>query len=326
MADAVTASSLRKRYASFQLQISELSIEKGHLVSILGQNGSGKSTLLSLLGGFVAPEEGEIKVCGRPVGTHRGPDREIRTLFQEFALFPHLNVREQLRLAATTKGLSKKALEERVDEWIIKLGLELHADAMPSQLAGGLSQRVALGRALISYPRVLLLDEPLSRVDIRKRDALWKTIVSLTEAERCTSVVITHDPELALAYSDRLLVMSGGQMIQYSTPLQAYEQPATDEVACLTGPANVITVGGRKAIIRPERIEIQAEPPSADVISHDVEIVRRAFVGDALELTVVSNNFLLLVRRPIDEPLHLRERDSAYVWWLPENVAYLKSA
>ncbi|GIX29800.1 MAG: spermidine/putrescine ABC transporter ATP-binding protein [Porticoccaceae bacterium] len=218
----------------------DLEVLEGEFFSLLGPSGCGKTTLLRIIAGLEAPDEGRVFLAGRDM-THTPPHlRPVNTVFQSYALFPHLTVAGNVAFGLRMRRLPKREIRERVDAALDLVGLRGLAERRPHQLSGGQRQRVALARALVNEPRVLLLDEPLSALDLALRRELRLELVRLQERLGLTCLFVTHDQEEALVLSDRLAVMERGRIRQVGSPEAVYERPISPFVARFIGEANLI--------------------------------------------------------------------------------------
>ncbi len=218
-----------------------LDVQPGEFYSLLGSSGSGKTTTLRLIGGFEIPEYGEVYIGGNAVTESRPFQRNVHTVFQDYALFPHLTVAENVAYPLTVAGVNRSDIAPRLQEALKLVQIPDLGDRRPSQLSGGQRQRVALARALINRPQVLLLDEPLSALDAQIREAVRQELRQLQRQTGITFVYVTHDQEEALALSDRIAVMHSGRVEQVGTPSDIYENPASLFVAQFIGQANFLT-------------------------------------------------------------------------------------
>jgi ABC-type sugar transport system ATPase subunit len=209
-------------------------VEKGEHLAILGPSGCGKTTLLRLIAGLEVPDSGEILIDGKVVSTpYRmvAPNkRKIGMVFQDLALWPHMKVRENIGFGLESQGLSKRQREAKIKEVLSLVSLTRHIDCYPSSLSGGEQQRVALARALVLEPKILLMDEPLSDLDLRLKEELQKVIVKLQQRLRVTTIYVTHNQEEAFSMADRIVVMSKGKIEQIGTTEDLYNNPQTDFV------------------------------------------------------------------------------------------------
>ncbi len=229
-----------KRFGDFvAVKDMNLKIKKGEFFSMLGPSGCGKTTTLRMVAGFDQPTEGEIYLANTPVAGVPPYKRPVNTVFQSYALFPHLSTWENIAFGLKRKGVEKKEIQQRVDEAIAMVEMESMRDRKPVQLSGGQQQRVALARALVNRPTVLLLDEPLGALDAKLRKAMQLELKKLQSEVGITFIYVTHDQEEALTMSDRLAVMSQGLVEQIGTPTEIYENPQSAFVANFIGVSNI---------------------------------------------------------------------------------------
>jgi putrescine transport system ATP-binding protein len=259
----------------------DLVIERGELFALLGSSGCGKTTLLRLLAGFEMPDGGRVVIDGQDmtgVPPHRRP---VNMMFQSYALFPHMNVAENVGYGLRREGLPKPAIATRVAEALEQVRLSDYAARRPAQLSGGQRQRVALARALVKRPKLLLLDEPLAALDRKLREGTRFELVRLQEELGLTFVMVTHDQEEAMSMASRLAVMDLGRVVQVGTPHEVYERPRSRFVADFIGIANILPLGdGRRWLaLRPEKIVLSvARPDTAHAVAG--KIVDAAYEGD----------------------------------------------
>ncbi|MDP4163307.1 MAG: ABC transporter ATP-binding protein [Bacillota bacterium] len=218
-----------------------LSFEKGEFVTLLGPSGCGKSTLLRILAGLLQPEQGRIKIDGKEVTNVKAKDRQIGMVFQSYALFPNMNVFENIAFGLKMKKLDKSTIQQKVERMVNLVGLNGKETAYPRDLSGGQQQRVALARSLVTEPKVLLLDEPLSALDAQIRKNLQKQLRSIQRELNMTTVLVTHDQEEAMAVSDRIYILNEGRIAQSGTPHEIYTKPANEFVARFIGNYNVFS-------------------------------------------------------------------------------------
>ncbi len=218
-----------------------LRIRDGEFFSLLGPSGCGKTTTLRLIAGFERPDAGEIRIHGRPMAQIPPYRRPVNTVFQNYALFPHMTVFENVAFGLRMKGLSQKEIRQRVEEALAMVRLSGMEERKPRQLSGGQQQRVALARALVNRPEVLLLDEPLGALDLKLRKAMQLELKSLQQRVGITFIYVTHDQEEAITMSDRIAVMNQGKVLQVGTPREIYEHPENRFVADFIGETNFIT-------------------------------------------------------------------------------------
>jgi spermidine/putrescine transport system ATP-binding protein len=217
----------------------QLAIQKGEFFSLLGPSGCGKTTLLRILAGFENPDHGEVTIDGTDVLPVPPNRRQVNTVFQNYALFPHLSVFENVAFSLRLRSTPKSGVEARVKDYLKLVQLEGHAHKKPNMLSGGQKQRVAIARALINEPRVLLLDEPLSALDAKLRQHMLIELDQIHDKIGITFIYVTHDQQEALSVSDRIAVMNQGLVLQVGTPHDIYESPATDFVARFIGETNL---------------------------------------------------------------------------------------
>jgi len=232
---------LSKRFASVQAVAEvSLAVPEGEFTTLLGPSGCGKTTLLRLIAGFVQPDAGEIRIRGRRVNELPPQRRSTVIVFQDYALFPHLSVFENVAYGLRRRGLPAGEVTRRVREMLAFLGLEPQAALFPLRLSGGQQQRVALARALVVEPDVLLLDEPLSNLDAKLRVRVRTELKEIQESLGKTTILVTHDQEEALSISDRVAVMDAGRIRQVGTPLEVYRTPVDRFVADFVGVASFV--------------------------------------------------------------------------------------
>jgi len=288
----------------------DLVIHDGEFFSLLGPSGSGKTTCLRMIAGFDRPTSGHIFLYGQDVSNLPPYERDVNTVFQDYALFPHMNVGDNIAYGLMIKGVAKPERMKRVAEMLDLVRLSGYADRKPSQLSGGQRQRVALARALINHPKVLLLDEPLGALDLKLRQQMQVELKAIQQRIGITFIFVTHDQEEALTMSDRIALFNQGRIEQVGSPAEIYEHPATAFVAGFVGTSNL--VGGEMAkritgkdiqfSIRPEKIHlgeggvnVASDSYSTDGVVNDViylGLYTRYLVemADGGELVVVEQN------------------------------------
>ena len=218
----------------------DLEIRRGEFFTLLGPSGSGKTTCLRMIAGFERPDEGRIELGGEDVSRLPPAERDVNTVFQDYALFPHMTVGDNVAYGLKVKKVARPDRARRVEEALAMVRLDGYADRRPSQLSGGQRQRVALARALVNRPRVLLLDEPLGALDLKLRQQLQVELKRIQEEVGITFVYVTHDQDEALTMSDRIAVMDGGHVLQIGSPRDVYEEPGSRFVAGFVGVSNLL--------------------------------------------------------------------------------------
>jgi putative spermidine/putrescine transport system ATP-binding protein len=242
----------------------DLDIQADEFFTMLGPSGSGKTTCLRLIAGFERPDGGRIELAGRDVGGLPPYERDVNTVFQDYALFPHMSVGQNVEYGLKIKKVSGDERRRRVSETLGMVRLGGYEDRRPGQLSGGQRQRVALARALVNRPAVLLLDEPLGALDLKLRQQMQHELRTLQQEVRITFVYVTHDQEEALTMSDRLAVFNDGRIEQVGAPADVYEHPANEFVAGFVGVSNIVERGGERFTIRPEKVRILDDAAAAD--------------------------------------------------------------
>jgi putative spermidine/putrescine transport system ATP-binding protein len=265
MPAALKLTGVRKNYGQVVAVAGiDLEVGEGEFFTLLGPSGSGKTTLLRLIAGFERPDAGRIELEGQDITSMPPYLRNTNTVFQDYALFPHMTVAENIGYGLKVKRVGKADRQKRVDRALAMVRLTGLGHRKPSQLSGGQRQRVALARAVVNEPEVLLLDEPLGALDLKLRQEMQIELKQIQQEVGITFVYVTHDQEEALTMSDRMAVMSSGQIEQIGTPVEVYERPATEFVAGFIGISNVLTRDGIRFVIRPEKIRMLAEGEAAD--------------------------------------------------------------
>jgi putative spermidine/putrescine transport system ATP-binding protein len=278
--------------------VDDLSFEiaDGEFFSLLGPSGSGKTTCLRLIAGFEQPDRGGIEIHGADVAGIPPYERDVNTVFQDYALFPHMRVGENVEYGLMIRKVPAAQRRKRSDEMLALVKLEGMRDRKPAQLSGGQRQRVALARALINRPRVLLLDEPLGALDLKLREQMQVELKALQQRVGITFIYVTHDQGEALAMSDRLAVFNQGRIEQVGAPAAIYEHPATSFVAGFVGVSNVFTGDAARKLtdgpgafaIRPEKVRLLSEnmPAPDGWVSRSGAISSSVYLGAATRYVV----------------------------------------
>ncbi|KRD52986.1 MULTISPECIES: ABC transporter ATP-binding protein [Sinorhizobium/Ensifer group] len=283
----------------------DMDIEKGEFVSFLGPSGCGKTTVLRMIAGFETPSAGSIVINGKDQGSLKPNQRNIGMVFQAYALFPNMNVHDNVAFGLKVAGTDKSEIDARVKQMLGLIKLEHLADRFPYQLSGGQQQRVALARAIAVKPQVLLLDEPLSALDAKIRVSLREEIRQIQQQLGITTVFVTHDQEEALSISDRIVVMNAGRADQIGTPFEIYNTPSTRFVASFVGTLNIIegkvadpasgavTIGNQQVALKDPIAGMKGGDSISLALRPEAGSIAEGAQGDtALAGEVVSTSFL----------------------------------
>ncbi|ASW07697.1 ABC transporter ATP-binding protein [Rhizobium sp. 11515TR] len=305
----------------------DLEIAPGEFFAMLGPSGSGKTTCLRLIAGFEQPTGGHIEIFGETAEGVPPYRRNVNTVFQDYALFPHLNILDNVAYGLMVKGVGKAERLKAAEQALELVKLPGYGARRPGQLSGGQRQRVALARALVNKPKVLLLDEPLGALDLKLREQMQEELKSLQRALGITFVFVTHDQGEALSMADRVAVFNDGRIVQQGTPHDIYQRPKTRFVADFVGSSNVIapdtmsSLGGERrwASLRPEAIRLTEGSGVAATVK------ATSFLGAATRLSVETNGARLHVTVPAGQPAP--DTGAAIrLAWLPADVHYMGDA
>ena len=234
-----------------------LDVEEGSFTTLLGPSGCGKTTLLRLISGFLTPKTGEILIDGVNQAGIEVNERKVGIVFQDYALFPHLSVKQNIAYGLKIQKLyARNEIAEKVSETALALGIEEYLDRFPNELSGGQQQRVALARSLVLKPKILLMDEPLSSLDTKLRNKVREELREIQQRLKITTIYVTHDQEEALSLSTKIAVLNKGMLLQEGTPHEIYFEPESRFVADFVGKANFIKKDGKVLMIRPEWFEL----------------------------------------------------------------------
>ena len=274
----------------------DLEIDQGEFFTLLGPSGSGKTTTLRLIAGFERPDAGRVELSGVDVTGAAPYERDVNTVFQDYALFPHMTVADNVGYGLRVKGVPRRERKTRVDEALALVRLPDVGGRKPIHLSGGQRQRIALARSLVNHPRVLLLDEPLGALDLKLRQEMQIELKRIQQDVGLTFVYVTHDQEEALTMSDRIAVFNRGRIEQLGAPAEVYEHPATEFVAGFVGISNVLERNGRRFTVRPEKIQMHMDGGTGEP-GHIREVVYAGMftryiveLDSGGELTVVRQN------------------------------------
>jgi putative spermidine/putrescine transport system ATP-binding protein len=281
----------------------DLDVEAGEFFALLGPSGSGKTTTLRLIAGFDLPDAGSVELGGRDVTRVPPYARDVNTVFQDYALFPHLSVADNVEYGLRIRKVAKAERRRRAQEALEMVRLPEHAARRPAQLSGGQRQRVALARAIVNRPRVLLLDEPLGALDLKLRQGMQAELKRIQDEVGITFVYVTHDQEEALTMSDRLAVFNEGRVEQVGAPAEVYEHPANAFVAGFVGISNLIERDGERFTIRPEKVRLLDEDEDGGDLHTEAGTVRDvAYAGMVTRYTVAldAGGTLEVVRQNLE--------------------------
>ena len=324
----VRVTGLRKSYGDVAaVDGVDLEIGRGEFFTLLGPSGSGKTTTLRMIAGFERPDAGTIELRGVDVSQLPPYARDVNTVFQDYALFPHLTVQENVEYGLRVKKVAKAERRARARDALELVQLEGYGGRKPSQLSGGQRQRVALARAIVNRPQALLLDEPLGALDLKLRQELQIELKRIQQELGIAFVYVTHDQEEALTMSDRLAVFREGRIEQIGAPAEVYERPASEFIAGFVGVSNVLERAGRRFTVRPEKIRLHETGGAAEDGAYVEEgrirdvvyvgmVTRYAVELDAGgELTVVSQNLESTSTQVLE-----RRGSRVRLSWRPEHV------
>jgi spermidine/putrescine transport system ATP-binding protein len=346
-----------KRYGdTVALDDVSLEIAPGEFFCLLGPSGCGKTTTLNLIGGFIPLTAGELRIAGRRVNDLPPHKRNVNTVFQNYALFPHMTVGQNVAFGLRMERLATAEIERKVHDYLELVGLRGFVDRLPAQLSGGQQQRVALARALIKQPAVLLLDEPLGALDLKLRKQMQTELSRIHRQVGTTFVFVTHDQEEALSMATRIAIMSDGRVIQNGTPREVYDRPVNRFVADFVGETNfldgvaemedgrpvfALTSGGRvdapsssrqgpgTLMVRPESLSLRrpdAVGPGSGIAGR---IVNVAFLGNHTRVTVATSAGDLVMVRPHDTTSRRNDQEEekleeeVCVWWYADDAALI---
>ncbi|MEZ5114546.1 MAG: polyamine ABC transporter ATP-binding protein [Nocardioidaceae bacterium] len=327
----------------------DLDIAQGEFLSLLGPSGCGKTTLLRMIGGFEEPEAGEIEISGVSVIGVPPHRRTVNTVFQAYALFPHMSVSENVAYGLRQRKTPKGEIATRVKEALRLVGMEEYADRPPRKLSGGQQQRVAIARAIVNRPDVLLLDEPLSALDRQLREKMQVELKLLQREVGITFVFVTHDQGEALVMSDRIVVMKQGRIEQIGSPQEIYEQPNSAFVAAFVGTQNFAdatlasdgsasseatkftplaqrvaphATGARlRLALRAEAIRVSAVEPDQPTNKISGKLAGASFLGGEIQYVVIgSDGKEIYARSPLQEAAQVQAGDSVWCSWASESV------
>jgi putative spermidine/putrescine transport system ATP-binding protein len=308
----------------------DLEVAAGEFFTMLGPSGSGKTTTLRMIAGFEDPSGGTIELAGEDVSGVPPYDRAVNTVFQDYALFPHMTVGDNVAYGLKVAGVDKAERAKRRDEALEMVRLPGYGDRKPGELSGGQRQRVALARAIVNRPKVLLLDEPLGALDLKLREQMQTELKSIQGDVGITFVYVTHDQDEALTMSDRIAVFNAGRIEQVSAPRDLYERPTTEFVAGFVGVSNLLERDGRRFTVRPEKIHLLAAGDPVDGLQTERgQIEEIAYAGAVTRFTVAlrGGGKLQLVKQNVEGAVQAApsQGSEVLVGWRPEQAAAVQS-
>ena len=325
---AVHVAGLRKNYGDVAaVNDIELTVHQGEFFTLLGPSGSGKTSLLRLIAGFERPDAGLIELGGRDVTRIPPYARTVNTVFQDYALFPHMTVAENIEYGLRVRRMGRPERRERAGRALEMVRLAGLGGRKPAQLSGGQRQRVALARAIVNEPEVLLLDEPLGALDLKLRQEMQLELLRVQREVGITFVYVTHDQEEALTMSDRIAVLNQGRIEQVGEPIEVYERPRTPFVAGFIGVSNLIERDGSLITVRPEKIVLLDDDHSGPPGSHvEAGVIREVSYAGVLTRYVVdldSGGELVVARQNAEAPSgsHDGRGRRVRIAWRPDQAA-----
>ena len=303
----------------------ELDVAAGEFFTMLGPSGSGKTTTLRMIAGFDVPDAGRVEIAGQDVTDLPAYDRDVNTVFQDYALFPHMSVAENVEYGLRVAGVGKADRADRSAEALAMVRLGGYETRKPAELSGGQRQRVALARAIVNHPRVLLLDEPLGALDLKLREQMQVELKSIQADVGITFIYVTHDQEEALTMSDRIAVFNEGRIEQIGPPLEIYEHPQNPFVAGFVGVSNLLERDGARFTVRPEKVRLVDGEATNGMHTERGRVVDVAYAGMITRYLVEleSGGTLQVVRQNLESSSQeelKRQGNDVVVGWLPEHT------
>ena len=325
---AVRVTGLRKHYGEVAaVHDLDLTIAAGEFFTLLGPSGSGKTTLLRMIAGFERPDAGRIDLGDRDVTRVPPYARNVNTVFQDYALFPHMTVAQNIEYGLRVRRVARPQRRDQVGRALDMVRLTGLGSRKPAQLSGGQRQRVALARAIVNEPEVLLLDEPLGALDLKLRQEMQLELLRVQREVGITFIYVTHDQEEALTMSDRVAVLNQGRLEQVGDPIEVYERPATPFVAGFIGISNLIERDGALITVRPEKITLLADGQQAAAGSHvEPGVIREVSYAGVLTRYVValdSGGELVVARQNTSAPAstHDGRGHQVRIAWQPDQAS-----
>ena len=322
----VRLNALRKAYGDVvAVDGIDLEVGRGEFFTLLGPSGSGKTTTLRMIAGFEVPDTGKVELAGSDVTGIPPYDREVNTVFQDYALFPHMTVGENVEYGMRVQRVAKDERRKRASDALDMVRLSGYEARKPSELSGGQRQRVALARAIVNRPRVLLLDEPLGALDLKLREQMQVELKGIQGEVRITFIYVTHDQDEALTMSDRIAVFNEGRVEQVGRPADIYEQPANDFVTGFVGASNLLERDGARITVRPEKIRLLESGDDGSGMHTERGVIRDVAYAGMMTRYLVdldAGGEVLVVRQNLEtsstEALEQRGRQVT-VGWRPEH-------
>ena len=332
-APAITLSGLTKHFGPVHAVAGvDLEIAEGEFFSMLGPSGSGKTTVLRLIAGFEQPTSGSIRLGDHDVTGTAPFERQVNTVFQDYALFPHMSVLDNVAYGLRVRGVGRAERRTAARAALATVRLDHLGDRRPTQLSGGQRQRVALARAFVVGPKVLLLDEPLGALDLKLREQMQVELKELQRELGITFVFVTHDQEEALTLSDRVAVFNEGRIVQLGTPREIYEAPQSEYVATFVGTSNIFDEAASRAVLgregrfalRPEKVSLRGPVPEGAVAVRGV-VAETIYLGAGRRMVVdVASGPRLVVLEPSTAQVDADRGDQVTAWWLPDDLVALQ--
>lgn len=310
---------VRKKFGeSDVLEGIDLEIQRGEFITLLGASGCGKTTTLRIIAGLELPDSGRVILEGQDITELEPNKRPVNMVFQNYALFPHMNVADNIGYGLKIRKVPKNMIAGKVEEMLRLVQLEGFGKRMPSQLSGGQRQRVAIARAVVNEPKVLLLDEPLGALDLKLRRQMQLELKRLQKRLGITFIYITHDQEEAINMSDCIAVMNQGILEQMGTPNEIYYHPRTSYVANFVGSANILRENGTAYAVRTENVLMDQEPECV----REAVVVERSFAGGQLRILfrLKDGQEITASRSGIDAGTELPEGGGCRIGWKPEHA------
>lgn len=298
----------------------DLAVEEGEFITLLGSSGCGKTTTLRIIAGLEQADEGSVWLNGQDITIQVPNKRDVNTVFQNYALFPHMTVAENIGYGLKIRKVPKTEITGKVEQMLELVQLQGFGKRMPDQLSGGQRQRVAIARAVINEPKVLLLDEPLGALDLKLRRQMQLELKRIQKQLGITFIYITHDQEEAINMSDRIAVMREGRFEQIGTPNEIYYAPQTSYVASFVGDANIYRAEGKTYAVRAENVLMDGE----EVCTHPAVIKEKSFAGGQLRIVFELEDGQLITANRYGIDTHMAEGQKVKIGWKEENAVAVR--